>query len=108
MKSAALYSLASLALFGLAAAEEPKPTLLLQQPTASQTQVAFIYAGDLWITSRDGGSARRLTSHPGVESSPRFSPDGEWIAFTGHYQGNPDVYLIASEGVLDWLNEGDQ
>jgi tricorn protease len=29
---------------------------------------------------------------------PRFSPDGRWIAFTGEYQGNLDVYVIPAGG----------
>src|SRR5256885_16417303 len=52
----------------------------------------------IWIASREGGAARRLTSHVGDELYPKFSPDGKWIAFTGEYDGNPDVYLISAEG----------
>ena len=73
-------------------------TLLLQQPTVSETHVAFVYAQDLWIADRAGGDARRLTSHVGQEATPRFSPDGKWIAFTGHYEGNMDVYAIPVDG----------
>ncbi|MBK8056732.1 MAG: PD40 domain-containing protein [Gemmatimonadetes bacterium] len=73
-------------------------TRLLRQPNASATHVVVSYASDLWIAPRTGGAARRLTSHPGVESNPRFSPDGRWIAFTGEYGGNPDVYVVSTEG----------
>jgi tricorn protease len=73
-------------------------TRLLADPTVSDDHVAFTYAGDLWIADRDGGTARRLTSHEGRETSPHFSPDGRWLAFTGHYDGNQDVYLISAEG----------
>ena len=52
----------------------------------------------MWIASREGGAARRLTSAPGDELYPKFSPDGKWIAFTGEYDGNPDVYLISADG----------
>ncbi len=41
---------------------------------------------------------RRLTSDVGVESSPVFSPDGKWIAFSAQYEGNTDVYIVASDG----------
>ena len=40
----------------------------------------------------------RLTSHPAFESSPHFSPDGKWIAFTANYLSNGDVYLMPAEG----------
>jgi tricorn protease len=73
-------------------------TRLLRQPTVSQDHVAFAYANDLWITSRDGGDARRLTSFPGAESQPRFSPDGSMVAFTGQYDGNTDVYVVPAIG----------
>ena len=76
----------------------PGPTRLLRFADISKDKVAFAYAGDLWISSRDGGAARRLTSHLGDELYPKFSPDGKWIAFTGEYDGNPDVYVISAEG----------
>ena len=74
------------------------PTKLLRFADISKDRVVFAYAGDLWITSREGGGARRLTSHVGDELYPKFSPDGKWIAFTGEYDGNPDVYVISAEG----------
>jgi tricorn protease len=33
-----------------------------------------------------------------VESNPVFSPDGKWIAFTGQYDGNVDVFVMPSQG----------
>src|SRR5215467_5094568 len=74
------------------------PTKLLRFGDISKDRVVFAYGGDLWIASREGGAARRLTSHIGDELFPKFSPDGKWIAFTGDYDGNPDVYLISAEG----------
>jgi tricorn protease len=74
------------------AAAQSTPPLLLRDPTVSQTQIVFTYAGDLWIVSREGGDARRLTSDIGEESSPSFSPDGTMVAFTGEYHGNKDVF----------------
>src|SRR5579872_154181 len=74
------------------------PPLLLRFPTVSKTQIVFNYGGDLWIVSRDGGTARRLTSGVGQETLPYFSPDGSMIAFTGEYDGNLDVYVIPAEG----------
>src|SRR3984957_287948 len=73
-------------------------TRLLRMPTVSATQIAFAYANNLWIVERAGGSARRLTSFAGKTTNPHFSPDGKWIAFSGEYAGNVDVYVVASEG----------
>ncbi|HSB12353.1 MAG TPA: PDZ domain-containing protein [Blastocatellia bacterium] len=86
-----------LGLAGVSFAQAEKP-LLLQRPTLSRSQIAFAYAGDLWIVDRQGGEARRLTSGTGVETDPHFSPDGTMIAFTGEYDGNIDVYLVPASG----------
>src|SRR5262245_16277747 len=73
-------------------------TRLLRHPTVSRDSVAFEYAGDLWIVSRSGGQARRLTSTSGAEIDPYFSPDGSQIAFTATVAGNTDVYVVPSAG----------
>ena len=72
--------------------------LLLQQPTLSQTRIVFVFAGDLWIVSREGGDAHRLTTDAGTEANPVFSPDGSLIAFTGEYDGNVDVFTVPAAG----------
>ncbi len=86
-------------------------SLLLRMPTVSADAIAFVYAGDLWRVPRAGGEARRLTSALGLETNPRFSPDGRWIAFSANYGGNADVYVIAAEGGqprrLTWHPEPD-
>ncbi len=71
---------------------------LFRYPDVSKTQVVFTYANDLWIMPREGGTAEKLSSPPGVESFPKFSPDGKMIAFTGNYDGNKDVYVIPVNG----------
>ena len=82
-----------------ARAQAPEgPTRLLRYADISRDSVVFAYAGDLWIAPRAGGDARRLTSHVGDELYPKFSPDGKWVAFTGEYDGNPDVYVIPADG----------
>src|ERR1700730_5572808 len=72
--------------------------LLLQKPTLSPTQIAFVYGAELWKGPREGGDARRLTAGAGVETDPIFSPDGSQIAFTGEYDGNVDVFVIPASG----------
>ena len=72
--------------------------LLLQKPTVSRTQIVFSYAGDLWSVGREGGDANHLTTGMGVETDPVFSPDGQWLAFTGEYDGNVDAYVVTATG----------
>jgi len=81
---------------GLAHAAEP--TLMLRQPAVTRDHLAFVYAGDLWLADRNGGNARRLTSHAAAEFAPRFSPDGKSIAYSASYDGNTDVYVIGLDG----------
>ena len=86
-------------------------TRLLRTPTVSVTQIAFAYANNIWTVPRSGGSARRITSFQGQTGNPHFSPDGKWIAFSGEYAGNLDVYVVAAEGGeprrLTWHPGGD-
>lgn len=93
---------------------------MLRMPDVSAEQIAFVYAGDIWVAPKKGGSAQRLSTPAGEESMPRFSPDGQSIAFTGNYDGNQDVYVVRTEGglptrlthhptpdrVLDWTPDG--
>ncbi len=81
-------------LTGGAAAE----TKLLRFPDLYQDDVVFTYAGDLWKASAKGGIATRLTAHPGLEIFAKFSPDGQWIAFTGQYDGDEQVYVMPAAG----------
>ena len=71
---------------------------LMRFPDVTKDKIVFSYGGDLWLVSRDGGVARRVTSHPGQELFGKFSPDGKWIAFTAQYDGNYNVYIMPSEG----------
>src|SRR5277367_7025271 len=96
--SNALFFLFAFSLFLQSSAAQSAPPLLLRFPTVSKTQIVFNYADDLWIVSRDGGEARRLTTGIGSEALPYFSPDGSLIAFTGEYDGNRDVYVVPASG----------
>jgi len=88
-------------------ADTPKPAAacgvdarMLRYPDVSATQIAFVYAGDIWVAPKAGGVALRLSSPKGEESFPRFSPDGGQIAFSGNYDGNTDIYVVPSAGGL--------
>ena len=71
---------------------------LLQHPTLSRTQIAFDFAGEIWVVGRDGGEAQRLVTGQLLNDRPIFSPDGSTIAFTGTYDGNTDVYTVPASG----------
>ena len=93
---------------------------LFRHPDVSETQIAFVYGGDIWIVAKDGGVANRLSSPVGSELYPKFSPDGGTIAFNGNYDGNIDIYTFPVTGgvpnrithhgmmdrVVDWYPDG--
>ncbi|MBZ5858393.1 S41 family peptidase [Flavihumibacter profundi] len=92
------YIVAALLLFSSSQFIQAQETRLLRQPDISGQKIVFAYAGDLWTVNKQGGTAQRLTSFPGVESNPKFSPDGKMVAFSGQYGDNMDVYVVATEG----------
>ena len=73
-------------------------TRMLTQPAVSAERIVFSYANDLWTADLEGRNVRRLTSDPGTEANPAFSPDGTLIAFSGQYEGNVDVYVVPAAG----------
>lgn len=114
-----LIALALLCFFGSEATSQINARMF-REPDVSQTSIAFVYAGDIWVVPKEGGTANKLSSPPGEEKFPKFSPDGSQIAFTANYDGNWDVYVIPSTGgipkrltthggydqVLGWNNDG--
>jgi tricorn protease len=87
-----------IAMAGLAAAQDVPEGRLMRFPDVSKDKIAFVYGGDLWLVPTNGGIARRITTHPGRELFPKFSPDGKWLAFTGQYDGNFNVYVMPADG----------
>ena len=83
---------------GLGTTSTHAQTRFLRQPSVGAASIAFVHANDIWIVGRDGGDARRLTSGQGAETDPSISPDGQWVAFTAEYGGNPDVYVVPTTG----------
>ena len=113
---------AAAALFACAAgaASAQVDARMMRQPDVSATEIVFVYAGDVWVVPKAGGEARRLSTPPGEEAFPRFSPDGKSIAYTANYDGNPDVYVLPAAGgeakrvtnhpdvdrLVDWTPDG--
>lgn len=101
-------------------ASQVPDALMMRFPTVSAEQIAFVYAEDLWVVGKKGGIARKISSAKGMEMFPRFSPDGKYIAFTGNYDGNQDIYIIPALGgeptrvthhpdaerIVDWYPDG--
>jgi len=95
---------------------------MFRYPDVSDTQIVFVYAGDIWVVAKEGGTATKLSSPQGEEMFPKFSPDGQSIAFSGNYNGNTDVYTLPLSGglptqltwhgafdrVVDWHPNGQQ
>ena len=113
--------LAAAALIAVAApARADVDARLFRYAAVSARQIAFVYAGDIWIVPRTGGTAVRLSSPLGEESFPRFSPDGTKLAYSANYDGNTDVYVVDVTGgqpvrltyhpgadrVIDWTPDG--
>ncbi|MFZ1702819.1 MAG: PDZ domain-containing protein [Saprospiraceae bacterium] len=73
---------------------------LMKYMDVSDNHITFVYGGDIWISDKNNGLAIQLTNSPGEESWPKFSPDGNSIAYTASYNGNPDVYVISVNGGL--------
>lgn len=95
---------------------------LMRYMDVSDTQIAFVYGGDIWTVAKEGGMAVQLTRSPGEESWPRFSPDGKSLAFTASYNGSQDIYVMPSQGgvpirvtyrsfpdrMIDWHPDGER
>jgi tricorn protease len=90
-----IISLTALALCFVAQAHA---TSLIRYPSTSKTEIAFVAHDQLWIAPIAGGTARRLTHDPGAVTTPRFSPDGRWIAYTARHGGLRDVFVLAAKG----------
>jgi tricorn protease len=71
---------------------------LMKYMDVSESQITFVYGGDIWVMPKSGGTASQVTHSPGEEAWPKFSPDGKSIAYTAYYNGNADVYVIPVTG----------
>ena len=68
----------------------------LSDPALSpnHSEIAFVSGGDIWTVPATGGEARLLISNPATESHPRYSPDGESLAFVSTRTGSGDIYVL--------------
>ena len=96
----------------LTAGAPPEPLRFMRDPHIANGRIVFSYQGDIWIANADGTSPGRLITHPATEISPRFSPDGAWVAFSSDRMGNMDVWVVPSTGgeprQLTYFTGGDE
>lgn len=104
----------------VSAAEVTPSGAMLRFPDVSATHICFVYANDVWIVPRAGGSAVPLSSPAGAEQFPKFSPDGKSIAFNANYDGGREIYTMpisggvparvthhpTGENIADWTPDG--
>ena len=60
--------------------------------------LVFRWANELWSVGIEGGTAKRLTNHPAVDSEPKFSPDGTQLAFISNRNGSNQIYVMPADG----------
>ena len=94
------FRVGALLAFGALAASAPVSAgpAYFRYPDLNGDRIVVAAEGDLWLASSGGGVAKRITTHDGVEYFPKFSPDGKWIAFSGQYDGNLDVFVMPPDG----------
>ncbi len=104
----------------LIAQDATKNSGMFRYPDVGKDSILFVYANDIWIVDRKGGTARPVVSPAGQEQHPKFSPDEQTIAFVGNYEGDRDLYTVnvnggipyrvthhpSNERLLDWTQDG--
>lgn len=121
MKRLFLVALFFWGLIHVTSAAETHLFLRTPAPSPDGKQIAFSFQGDIWLVDTDGGTAQRLTANPAYDYLPRWSPDGNRIAFSSDRYGNDDVFVLSLNGgvvkrltyfsspdrVWQWLPGGD-
>jgi len=55
-------------------------------------EVAFVYRGDVFVNSAEGGGTKRITSTPEAETGLEFSPDGKALVYASERGGKWAIY----------------
>ena len=58
----------------------------------SGKEVAFVFRGDVFVASVEGGVTKRITNTPAVETGVRFSPDGKALVYASERDGKWAIY----------------
>src|SRR5450432_2969557 len=60
--------------------------------------IAFELLGDIYTLPVEGGQAKLISGGMAFDSQPKFSPDGEWIAFLSDRDGSENIWIMHPDG----------
>ena len=61
-------------------------------------EIVFDLLGDIYTMPAAGGEAKAISSGVAWDMQPRFSPDGQWIAFTSDRAGGDNIWIMKRDG----------
>src|SRR6267143_517977 len=60
--------------------------------------IAFELVGDIFTLPIEGGQAKLISGGMAFDSQPKFSPDGQWIAFLSDREGSENIWVMHPDG----------
>ncbi len=61
-------------------------------------RIAYVLNGDIWVMNADATGHVNLTNNAAYEGFPKWSPDGQKLAFSSDRDGNNEVYTMNGDG----------
>lgn len=61
-------------------------------------KLAFVRSLDIWTVNPDGSNPLQLTASPGLDRSPRWSPDGTRVVFASARSGGSKLFVMNADG----------
>ncbi|MEM6469004.1 MAG: S41 family peptidase [Planctomycetota bacterium] len=107
----AIFSLAFLLCISTTSVPAAVPTVEVKLTSAPDVSpdgnhIAFAWAGEVWVSKIDGSGLQRITAHPADDTSPKFSPDGDEIAFVSSRTGSRQIFLVSISVAEDTIRTG--
>ena len=97
-KTSIILGLLCIFLASAAQAQSEDPFARFPAISPDGSTIAFSYQGDIWTVPAEGGRAWRMTVHEAYEAYPKWSHDGNKIAFISDRHGNDDVFVMNKNG----------